>query len=146
MSRDGATTFGDLLGQLDWLHIVCKKCNRLGRYPVHGLAATHGRDYKIPDWISEMTRDCPRRRSSGVADTCEATCQGVTPEAIAARLSPAARILLFCVASRTEWMKAGVTVATVRQMIVHNLVDRGPTNRLTLTDQGRAVLEALIRT
>jgi hypothetical protein len=39
-----------LIGRLDWLDIVCAKCDRCGRYRVHGLA--HGRDHKIPAWIS----------------------------------------------------------------------------------------------
>jgi hypothetical protein len=77
MPRDGAVTFGDLLGRLDRLHLVCRKCNRLDRYPVHGLATAHGHGFKISDWISDMTRDCPRRRSPGLADACGATCPGL---------------------------------------------------------------------
>jgi hypothetical protein len=30
MPRDGAMTFGDLLGRLDWLDIVCAKCDKAG--------------------------------------------------------------------------------------------------------------------
>jgi hypothetical protein len=77
MPRDGAMTLGDLLGRLDWLDIVCAKCDRHGRYRVHGLAAQHGRDCKVPDWISDTTRDCPRRRSPGLADACGVRCSGL---------------------------------------------------------------------
>jgi hypothetical protein len=54
------------------------------------------------------------------------------------------RVLLFCVATRTEWIKAGVTHLTARQMVVKNLVERDPANSLSLTAQGRAVLSALL--
>jgi hypothetical protein len=62
----------------------------------------------------------------------------------AADLSTAERVLLFCVASATEWERAGVTGATVTAMIVRGLVERDTANKLTLTVQGRAALKALI--
>jgi hypothetical protein len=34
MPRDGATTFGDLVGKLDVLHVACDKCQRKDRYAV----------------------------------------------------------------------------------------------------------------
>ena len=71
--RTGATTFGDLLGQLDWLDILCLKCDRCDRYRIHGLAARYGRDCKVPDWIGHVTGECPRRKP-GLADACEARC------------------------------------------------------------------------
>jgi hypothetical protein len=40
------------------------------------------------------------------------------PDAAPADLSVPKRILLFCVASGTEWERAGVTGATVTAMIV----------------------------
>jgi hypothetical protein len=59
-------------------------------------------------------------------------------------LSVPERVLLFCVASGTEWERAGVTGATVTAMIVRGLVERDAGNRLTLTEQGHATLMALI--
>jgi hypothetical protein len=44
MPRDGAMTFGDLLGRLDWLEITCPKCGRAGRYSVWRLALERGPD------------------------------------------------------------------------------------------------------
>jgi hypothetical protein len=43
---------------------------------------------------------------------------------VAADLSTPERILLFCLASGTEWAEAGVTGATVTSMLVRGLVDR----------------------
>jgi len=74
MPRDGAITFGDLVGRLDHLEIVCPKCKRFGRYLVQRLATEHGVDFKMPEWIGLMTRDCPRRQSPGLADACAAQC------------------------------------------------------------------------
>jgi hypothetical protein len=39
-----------------------------------------------------------------------------------ADLSTAERVLLFCVASGTEWANAGITAATVTAMIVRGLI------------------------
>jgi hypothetical protein len=62
----------------------------------------------------------------------------------ATALSVPERVLLFCVASKTEWVRAGVTGATVTTMTVKGLVDRDDAGELTLTKQGRAVLAALL--
>ncbi len=45
--------------------------------------------------------------------------------AIAAELTVPDRVLLFCLASDTDWMKARVTQATAQHMLVRNLVERG---------------------
>jgi hypothetical protein len=74
MPRDGSITFGDLIGQLEYLAITCPKCDRLGRYSVRRLALQYGRDGKLTDWIDLMTRDCARRQSAGLADACGARC------------------------------------------------------------------------
>ncbi len=54
------------------------------------------------------------------------------------------RILLFCVASGTDWERAGITGATVTTMVVRGLIGRDAGNRLTLTDQGRTALDELL--
>jgi hypothetical protein len=54
------------------------------------------------------------------------------------------RVLLFCVASRTEWARAGVTGATATAMVVKGLIERDAGDRLTLTKDGRAALAALL--
>jgi Na+/H+-dicarboxylate symporter len=45
---------------------------------------------------------------------------------IAADLSVLERVLLFCLASNTEWGQAGVTGATTIMMLARGLVDREP--------------------
>jgi hypothetical protein len=70
----------------------------------------------------------------------------VTPETIAANLTAPERVLLFCLASGTQYALIGITHATVLQMIVRSFVERDAAGRLTLTDRGRAVPEALIPT
>jgi hypothetical protein len=52
------------------------------------------------------------------------------------------RILLFCIASGTDWQKAGVTGETVTVMVVKGLVERDVAPRLT---QGRAAFLALLK-
>jgi hypothetical protein len=53
-------------------------------------------------------------------------------------------VLLFCVASGTEWAQAGVTGAVVTAAIVKGLVQRDPLGQLSLTKEGRAVFQELI--
>jgi hypothetical protein len=74
MPRDGSITFGDLIGQLEYLAITCPKCDRLGRYSVRRLALQYGRDGKITDWVGLMSKDCPRKMSSGFAEGCDVRC------------------------------------------------------------------------
>jgi hypothetical protein len=59
-------------------------------------------------------------------------------------LSVSERLLLFCVASDTNPIEAGVSSAT-QVMIVKNLLKREQGEHLEITDFGRRVLESLIR-
>ena len=54
------------------------------------------------------------------------------------------RILLFCIASKTKWERAGITGATVTAMVIRGLIERDAAGELTLTKQGRAMLAALL--
>ncbi len=65
--------------------------------------------------------------------------------ALAAKLSVAQRVLLFCLATNTDWRKAGIASPTVQLSIVQNLIERDErTSRLELTARGRAVLAELL--
>jgi hypothetical protein len=63
---------------------------------------------------------------------------------ITADLSVPERLLLFCVASGTEWQKV-VNQAAVKRMIVHGLIQRDPLGHLSLTKEGRAALDTLLQ-
>jgi hypothetical protein len=68
-----------------------------------------------------------------------------TAESIAAELTVPERLLLFCLASSTDWAKAGVAHATAQHMMVRGLIERDQAaSRFALTEQGRAVLAALL--
>jgi hypothetical protein len=54
------------------------------------------------------------------------------------------RMLLFCIASGTDWQRAGVTGEIVTALVVKGLLLRDSVGRLVLTDDGRAVLRALL--
>jgi hypothetical protein len=67
-----------------------------------------------------------------------------TLDKIAAELPVPERLLLFCLASDTDWQKASITHATAQHMMVRGLIEREPAApRFVLTEQGRAVLAAL---
>ena len=67
-----------------------------------------------------------------------------SPAAQAEALSIPARLLLFCVATRTDWERAGITRATVTTTVLRGLIERDVAGWLTITKQGRAVLAALM--
>jgi hypothetical protein len=63
---------------------------------------------------------------------------------IAAELSFLERVLLFCLASGTEWARAGVTGAVTTVMLVRGLVERDRDCGLKTTPQGNEVFKVLI--
>jgi hypothetical protein len=66
------------------------------------------------------------------------------PGAQAQALSIPARLLLFCVATRTDWERAGIPRATLTTMVVRGLIERDVAGGLTITNQRRATLMALL--
>ena len=54
------------------------------------------------------------------------------------------RLLLFCIASGTNWQRAGITGEVVTALIVRGFLVRDETGHLALTDNGRAALRALL--
>jgi len=51
---------------------------------------------------------------------------------------------LFCLGSRTNWKRAGVTLKTVARLVMNGL--NTPTGgHFVLTDDGRATLQALLQ-
>jgi hypothetical protein len=66
------------------------------------------------------------------------------PERIAASLNVSERLLLFCIATDSDWAGAGITNATVRFLEVIKLVEPKPAAKgFILTERGHAVLAAL---
>jgi hypothetical protein len=65
-------------------------------------------------------------------------------DGVHSELSTPERILLFCVASGTEWERAGVTRATVTMLVLRSLIERDAGGRLVMTKKGRAPLDAMI--
>ena len=74
MPRDGAITFGDIVGKLTVLRITCDKCGRSGQYRVDRLIMRYGIDAKLFDWLDEITADCPRKQAKNLNDACGARC------------------------------------------------------------------------
>jgi len=67
-----------------------------------------------------------------------------TREDIAADLAVRERVLLFCVASNTDWEHAGIPGETVTAMIVKGLIERDAGGELDLTEQGLVALRGLL--
>jgi hypothetical protein len=60
-------------------------------------------------------------------------------EQSAEQLTAAERVMLFCLASHTDWYKMGVSPTAVKKMMVKGLIERDAAGHLALTEQGRAV-------
>jgi hypothetical protein len=58
------------------LGITCDLCQRREQFHVEALKAQHGGDVKMPELLSRLVADCPRRRqqqkSFSVYDRCRA--------------------------------------------------------------------------
>ena len=67
-----------------------------------------------------------------------------TTDSTAAELIVPERVLLFCLAAGSDWVKAGVPAIIAQYLLVGNLVERDDSTQLVLTEQGRAVLAALL--
>jgi hypothetical protein len=66
------------------------------------------------------------------------------PERIADSLSVSERLLLFCVATDSDWAGAGITNATLRFLEVIKLIEpKSAAKGFILTERGQAVLAAL---
>ena len=68
------------------------------------------------------------------------------PESVAEDLTVSERILLLCIDSGTDWQTASrVTTATVAAMVLKGLVERDAAGRLTLSGEGRAAVEVMLK-
>jgi hypothetical protein len=69
-----------------------------------------------------------------------------SPAEIAARLNVHERVLLFCLASGTDWQRAGVHIAAAARLVVSDLVEREQSPaRFKLTPLGAEAFAALVR-
>jgi len=67
-----------------------------------------------------------------------------TPASIAAALTVSERVLLFCLASSTDWQRAGVTHATAQHLMIRGLAECERRGELRAHGRGRAALAALL--
>jgi hypothetical protein len=67
-----------------------------------------------------------------------------TAASIAAELTVPERLLLFCLATDTDWQAASITHATAQHMMIRGLIERQTATRFVLTEQGRVVLAAML--
>ena len=70
MPSDG--TIGGLVGKLYVLRIECPTCGRQGHYCVARPLEELGPGYRLTDWLSERTANCPQMDLSGPTRACGA--------------------------------------------------------------------------
>ena len=74
MPRDGAITFGDLVGKLNVVRVTCDRCKRTGSYQLQNLISERGTDDKVIDWLDRLTEHCPIKKAHNWNDQCAARC------------------------------------------------------------------------
>jgi hypothetical protein len=72
LPRDGAITFGDLIGKLDMLRVECPKCRRSGRYRLADLIIRYGRDEKLFAFTADVTANCAHKQARSDNNPCSA--------------------------------------------------------------------------
>ena len=85
-----------------------------------------------------------RRPGESRAVMKPALCKPDSAPVQAAALSVPERVLLFCIASGTDWERAGIAGTMVTATVVKRLIAREPTGGLYLTKEGRAALRTLV--
>jgi len=73
----GSITLGAVAERTDVLAVACSRCERVGRYPLEGLIAKHGRAFDIPELLRRLSADCPKRTSISHYDLCGIHCPGL---------------------------------------------------------------------
>ena len=66
------------------------------------------------------------------------------PAIAAAKAGFSERMLLFCVASNTDWQHTTIPGEIVTTMVVKGLIERDAGGHLSLTGRGRAILRAML--
>ena len=105
---------------------------RAGSFLQHGASAS-----LTMDWIDMADRKAPCPAATAVAKLPSA-------KMIAEGLSVPERVMLCCIEFAREWQRTAVAPSLTRQLFVRGLIDRQGTGSYILTDQGRAVLAALL--
>jgi hypothetical protein len=70
----GFITLGAVAARAQVLAIACSRCERAGRYPVATLIARYGAACPIPALLLVLSKDCPKRQSETIYDTCGVNC------------------------------------------------------------------------
>src|ERR1700719_1600427 len=87
MPREESVTPSDLIGHVEWIVVECSKCPRRGRYRVAKLLADLGPDAKLTYWLSDITKDCPRKQAARFSDWCGVRCVDVPAKQKPRRIS-----------------------------------------------------------
>lgn len=74
MPLGGSLTLLELANRTAELRISCGRCARAGRYRLTSLIAQYGPDHAVPNLLSMLSHDCPRRASGSAYDVCGVHC------------------------------------------------------------------------
>jgi hypothetical protein len=58
----GYLTLGQIADRTTMLEVACAKCDRRGRYNTASLLRQFGREKPGPEWLREISADCPRQQ------------------------------------------------------------------------------------
>jgi hypothetical protein len=70
----GSITLEQVAGHTPILAVACSRCDRAGRYNLDTLIARHGPKFGVPELLSLLSKDCPKRQSLSAYDLCGVHC------------------------------------------------------------------------
>lgn len=65
----GFLILGEIAERTPTLDVECGQCDRHGRYRTADLVRAHGPEKPVPEWLREVSADCPRRIDPGQSIT-----------------------------------------------------------------------------
>ena len=70
----GSITLGDVGEHTTVLAVACSRCDRVGRYNLETLIASHGARFGIPRLLRLLSKDCAKRATVSAYDLCGVHC------------------------------------------------------------------------
>jgi hypothetical protein len=75
----GHLTLGAIAARTATLEVACNRCDRRGRYQTAALVERYGADHPVPQWLRDVSADCPRRLDPhpSIYELCGVHCPGL---------------------------------------------------------------------
>jgi hypothetical protein len=56
-------SLGAIAAHTTVLAVACSRCDRIEKYNLETLIAGYGKGFRIPEFLRQLSKDCPKRKS-----------------------------------------------------------------------------------